>query len=141
MLLKILFYWFMNNTFSSRKIANKLKSDIWFMFLAWNNQPDFRTINNFRKNKWELLEKVFVQIIMLAKKMWLIKFGTFSIDWTKIYANASKQKNIDLIKKYLGLVAFGTSKLAARLYKKNLSKFYSKKQKINLIRWKLYIEY
>ena len=51
MLLKILFYWFMNNTFSSRKIANKLKSDIWFMFLAWNNQPDFRTINNFRKNK------------------------------------------------------------------------------------------
>ena len=96
MLLKILFYWFMNNTFSSRKIANKLKSDIWFMFLAWNNQPDFRTINNFRKNKWELLEKVFVQIIMLAKEMWLIKFWTFSIDWTKIYANASKQKNIDL---------------------------------------------
>ena len=96
MLLKILFYWFMNNTFSSRKIANKLKSDIWFMFLAWNNKPDFRTINNFRKNKWELLEKVFVQIIMLAKEMWLIKFWTFSIDWTKIYANASKQKNIDL---------------------------------------------
>ena len=74
MLLKILFYWFMNNTFSSRKIANKLKSDIWFMFLAWNNQPDFRTINNFRKNKWELLEKVFVQIIMLSKEMWLIKW-------------------------------------------------------------------
>ena len=106
MLLKILFYWFMNNTFSSRKIANKLKSDIWFMFLAWNNQPDFRTINNFRKNKWELLEKVFVQIIMLAKEMWLIKFWTFSIDWTKIYANASKQKNIDLERLQEGLINY-----------------------------------
>ena len=96
MLLKILFYWYMNSVFSSRKIANKLKSDLWFMYLAWNNQPDFRTINNFRKNKWELLEKVFVEIVYLASELWLVKFGTFSIDWTQIYANASKHKNIDL---------------------------------------------
>lgn len=98
MLLKVLFYWYMNNIFSSRKIANKLKSDLWFMFLAWNNQPDFRTINNFRKNKWNLLEKVFLEIIYLASELWLIKFWTFSIDWTNIYANASKHKNIDLEK-------------------------------------------
>ena len=98
MLLKILFYWYMNNTFSSRKIAKKLKSDLAFMYLAWNNQPDFRTINNFRKNKWKLLEEVFTQIIYLASELWLVKFWTFSIDWTQIYANASKYKNIDLEK-------------------------------------------
>jgi len=98
MLLKVLFYWYMNGSFSSRKIAKKLKSDLGFMFLAWNNQPDFRTVNNFRKNKWELLEKVFVEIIYLASELWLIKFWTFSIDWTNIYANASKHKNIDLDK-------------------------------------------
>ncbi len=98
MLLKVLFYWYMSSVFSSRKIANKLKSDLWFMFLAWNNKPDFRTINNFRKNKWELLEEVFVKIIYLAKELWLIKFWTFSIDWSNIYANASKQKNISLEK-------------------------------------------
>lgn len=96
MLLKILFYWYMNSCFSSRKIANKLKSDLWFMYLAWNNKPDFRTINNFRKNKWELLEKVFVEIVYLASELWLVKFWTFSIDGTQIYANASKHKNIDL---------------------------------------------
>jgi len=98
MLLKILFYWYINWIFSSRKIAKKLKSDLGFMFLAWNNKPDFRTINNFRKNKWELLEEVFVQIVYLASELWLIKFWTFSIDWTNIYANASKYKNIDLEK-------------------------------------------
>mgnify|MGYP001774030695 CR=1 FL=1 len=96
MLLKVLFYWYMNSTFSSRKIAKKLKSDLWFMFLAWNNKPDFRTINNFRKNKWKLLEKVFVEIIYLTSELWLVKFWTFSIDWTQIYANASKHRNIDL---------------------------------------------
>lgn len=96
MLLKVLFYWYMNSCFSSRKVANKLKSDLWFMYLAWNNKPDFRTINNFRKNKWELLEKVFVEIVYLASELWLVKFWTFSIDGTQIYANASKHKNIDL---------------------------------------------
>ena len=38
-------------TFSSRKLANKLKSDLAFMYLSGNNQADFRTINRFRKEK------------------------------------------------------------------------------------------
>lgn len=47
------------------------------------------------------------------------------------YREVLKKKNINLIKKYLGLTAFGASRLSTRIYKKNLSKFYSKKQKIN----------
>lgn len=96
MLLKILFYWYMNQTFSSRKLAKKLKSDLAFMYLAWNNQADFRTINNFRKNKWWMLEWLFVQIVLKAKELWLISFWITSADWTKIYANASKNKNNDI---------------------------------------------
>ncbi len=96
MLLKVLFYWYMNQTFSSRKLANKLKSDLGFIYLAWNNQPNFRTINKFRKDKWEMLEWIFVQIVLKAKELWLISFWTVSLDWTKIYANASKNKNNDL---------------------------------------------
>lgn len=96
MLLKVLFYWYMNQTFSSRKLAKKLRSDLGFMFLAWNNQPNFRTINGFRKNKWKMLEWIFIQIVLKAKELWLISFWTVSLDWTKIYANASKNKNNDL---------------------------------------------
>ena len=96
MLLKVLFYAYMNGIFSSRKIANKLKSDLGFMYLSWNNTPDFRTINNFRKQKWKYLEQVFVEIVYLAENMWIIKFGTLSFDGSKFYANASKQKNYDL---------------------------------------------
>lgn len=96
MLLKVLFYGYMNQTFSSRKIANKLNSDLWFMYVAWNNKPDFRTINRFRKERWGILEDIFIQIVLKAKELWLIKFGTVSLDGTKIYANASNNKNYEI---------------------------------------------
>ena len=95
MLLKIIIYAYMNWIFSSRKIHYKTKEDIAFMFLAWNQQPDFRTINSFRKDKLSLIEDIFYQIVKLAMNIGIVKFGVFSIDWTKIYANASKYKNID----------------------------------------------
>jgi len=82
----------MNWIFSSRKIHYKTKEDIAFMFLAWNLQPDFRTINSFRKDRLKVIEKIFVKIVELAMNMWIIKFWVFSIDWTKIYASASKHK-------------------------------------------------
>ncbi|MDD5769336.1 MAG: IS1182 family transposase [Candidatus Gracilibacteria bacterium] len=96
MLLKILFYGYMNQTFSSRKLASKVKSDLGFMYLTGNNKPDFRTINRFRKEKGNILEDIFVQIVMKAKKLGLIQFGTVSLDGTKIYANASKNKNYEI---------------------------------------------
>ena len=96
MLVKILFYGYMNQTFSSRKLAEKTQSDLAFMFLAWGNKPDFRTINRFRKEKGWFLAPVFVQIVRKAQELWLISFSVVSIDGTKIYADASKSKNADL---------------------------------------------
>lgn len=96
LLLKVLFYGYMTQTFSSRKIARKINSDLAFMFLAWNNKPDFRTINRFRKDQLKVLEDLFVQIVLLAKKLWLVSLWTVNLDWTKIYANASKSQSYDL---------------------------------------------
>jgi len=86
----------MSATFSSRHIASKLTSDLAYMFLSGNQQPDFRTINRFRKDKWDQLIPLFVQIVQKAQKLGLISFGRVSIDGTKIYADASKQKNLDM---------------------------------------------
>jgi transposase len=95
MMLKVLFYGYMNQIFSSRKIAKKCCSDIAFMYLAWNNKANFRSINRFRKEKGEFLETLFVQIVKHAQTLWLISFWSVSLDWTKIYANASKQQCYD----------------------------------------------
>jgi len=48
MLLKILFFGYLNNTYSSRKLARAVKENIYFMWLSGGLQPDFRTINDFR---------------------------------------------------------------------------------------------
>jgi transposase len=95
MLLKILIYAYSNATFSSRMMANKLKEDIAFMFLAGNNTPDFRTISRFRQQKAEFIAEIFAQTVAKAKDLGLVTFGTCSLDGTKIYANASREKNFD----------------------------------------------
>lgn len=93
MLLKVIFYWYMSQTFSSRWIANKLCSDLWFMYLAANNKPDFRTINRFRWERLNVVKDIFVEIIRMLQKLWVVSFWTVSLDWTKIYANAAYAKN------------------------------------------------
>lgn len=93
MLFKVLIYAYSHKMFSSRTIALRLRSDIALMYLSGNQKPDFRTINRFRKEKGKLLESVFVQIVEVARDIGLISFGTLSLDGTKIYANASTERN------------------------------------------------
>ena len=93
MLLKIIFYGYMNQTFSSRWIAKKLHSDLGYMYLAANNKPDFRTINRFRWERLFAVKDIFRQIVLMLKDLWVVWFWTVSLDGTKIYANASKENN------------------------------------------------
>ena len=48
MMIKVLFYSYLSNTYSCRKIAKALQENIHFMFISGNSTPDFRTINDFR---------------------------------------------------------------------------------------------
>lgn len=93
MLLKIIFYAYMTQTFSSRWIAKKLTSDLGYMYLAANNKPDFRTINRFRWERLIVVKDIFKQIVLMLKNLWVVWFWTVSLDGTKIYANAGKSNN------------------------------------------------
>ena len=48
MMLKAVIYGYMNNVYSCRKIEERLKRDIHFIWLAGYEKPDFATINRFR---------------------------------------------------------------------------------------------
>lgn len=96
MLLSVLVYAYMNSIFSSRQIARKLRQDLGFMYLSGNQTPDFRTLARFRKDKGNILTDVFTQVIGKAKTLGLVSFGACSLDGTKIYANASKNKNTSI---------------------------------------------
>lgn len=93
MLMAVLVYGYMNGIFSSRKIAKRLSQDLAFMYLAGNAKPDFRTIARFRKEKGKYLETIMSQVVLKARELGLVFFGTCSLDGTKILANASKDKN------------------------------------------------
>lgn len=91
-LLKTLFYAYATGERSSRVIAHRLKSDIAYMYLAALQQPDFRTVNRFRKDNAEILKGLFIQVVRLCVGMGMTKMGMIAIDGTKLKANASYRK-------------------------------------------------
>ena len=48
MMLKILVFAYLSNVYSSRRIKELLRRDIYFRWLAGMKRPDFRTINYYR---------------------------------------------------------------------------------------------
>jgi transposase len=89
---KLLVYGYCTGVFSSRRIQKRLREDIPFKVLAAGNQPDFRTISDFRKIHIETLENLFEQVLAMALECGSIKLGRVSLDGTKLKANASKHK-------------------------------------------------
>ena len=92
MMTKVLVYGYCVGVFSSRKIQKRLVEDVPFRVLAAGNQPDFRTISDFRKIHLQALEGLFQQVLRLALEAGAIKLGRVALDGTKVKANASKHK-------------------------------------------------
>ena len=89
-LLSLLFYGYATGVFSSRKIEKATYDSVAFRFISANTHPDHDTIATFRKRFLSQLKPLFVQILLLAREMGLLKIGKISLDGTKIKANASK---------------------------------------------------
>src|SRR6266853_2379701 len=89
---KLLVYGDCTGVFSSRRIQKRLQEDIPFKVLAAGNEPDFRTISDFRKIHIEVLQNLFEQVLALALESGAIKLGRVALDGTKVKANASKHK-------------------------------------------------
>jgi hypothetical protein len=63
-----------------------------FRFVAANTHPDHDTLATFRRRFLKEIETLFVQVLVLAREMKLLKLGHIALDGTKIQANASKHK-------------------------------------------------
>jgi transposase len=92
MMTKLLVYAYCVGVFSSRRIERRLVEDIAFRVLAADNQPNFRTISDFRKIHLNTLEGMFEQVLKIALEAGAMKVGRVALDGTKIKANASKHK-------------------------------------------------
>jgi transposase len=90
MLLGLLVYGYATGVFSSRKLERATYDSVAFRFIAANDHPDHDTIACFRRRFLEEIEALFVQVLLLAREMGLLKVGTIGLDGTKIHANASR---------------------------------------------------
>lgn len=91
MMLKVLFYSYLSNIYSCRKIAQALEENIHFMWLSGNSRPDFRTINYFRgKRLKDEIQDLFAQIVHLLADLGHLSLEVQYIDGTKIASVANR---------------------------------------------------
>jgi transposase len=92
MMTALLLYAYCQGVYSSRRIASACEQRVDFMAVTAMQQPDFRTISDFRKRHLAALGGLFVQVLALCEQAGLVKLGHVALDGTKIKANASKHK-------------------------------------------------
>ena len=90
LLLGLLVYGYATGVFSSRKLERATYDSVAFRFIAANDHPDHDTIAVFRRRFLKQIEALFVQVLLLAREMGVLKLGTVALDGTKIHANASR---------------------------------------------------
>lgn len=90
MLLGLLVYGYATGVFSSRKLERATYDSVAFRFIAANDHPDHDTIATFRRRFLKEIEKLFVEVLQLAREVGGLKMGTIGLDGTKSHANASR---------------------------------------------------
>jgi transposase len=91
MMIKVLFYGYLSNTYSCRKIEKALKENIHFMYLSGNSTPNFRTINEFRgKILKEKIKDLFAEVVKMLVELGYVSLDVQYIDGTKIEAKSNK---------------------------------------------------
>ena len=95
-LLGIMVYGYATGVFSSRKLERATYDSVAFRFIAANDHPDqfvhtnHDTIAAFRRRFLGDIERLFVEVLVLAREMGMLSMGTVGLDGTKIHANASR---------------------------------------------------
>ena len=92
MMLALLIYCYANGIFSSRRIERA--RDIGVRFVAANAHPDDDTIASFRRENLAVFGECFLQVLLLAKELRLVKVGLVSVDGSKFEVSASKHRSV-----------------------------------------------
>jgi len=91
MLLKVLFYSYLSNIYSCRKIEKALQENIHFMWLSGNSTPDYRTINYFRGKRLKgHIQNLFAEVVRMLHELQYVSLALQYIDGTKIESASNR---------------------------------------------------
>ena len=101
MMLKLLFYAYMNNIYSCRRIEREAAQNIHFMWLSGRQYPSFSTINRFRSERLKkCINALFIEVVKVLVEAGVVSLEEQYIDGTKIESVANKytfvwRKNVE----------------------------------------------
>ena len=98
LLLKVWLYAYALGITSCRRLEQRVREDLGFRYLAGGAQPDFWTLNAFRRRHPKALNDLFTQVVELARQAGLGRLGHVAIDSTRVKANASRDR-VDSVRK------------------------------------------
>lgn len=85
MLLKVIFYSYLSNIYSCRKIEKALHENIHLMWLSGNSTPDYRTINYFRGKRLKgHIQSLFAAVVRMLHELQYVSLDLQYIDGTKV---------------------------------------------------------
>lgn len=91
MMIKVLFYAYMRNIYSCRKIEAALSENVHFLWLSGKQFPDFRTINDFRgKRLKNQINTIFGKVVVMLVELGYVSLDVQYIDGTKIEAASNR---------------------------------------------------
>src|SRR6185295_6272122 len=88
MMIKVILYAYAVGICTGRKIARALRQDVTFMWLAAYNQPDFRTINEFRSGELkQTIDQLFKSMLIFFVEHGYVKFENYFVDGSPFVAD------------------------------------------------------
>jgi transposase len=112
MLFALLVYAYTQGVRSSRGIESRCHTDVAFRYLCAQDVPDHAVIARFRRAHALALTDLLTEVLVVAVRLGMGRFGHIAIDGTKVAANASKDANRDLA---------GLRRLAAELVEESIA--------------------
>ena len=94
MMLALLIYCYANGVFGSRRIERATYRDLGARYISADTHPDHDTICKFRRENFEAIAETFLQVLLLARELKLVRVGVVSVDGSKVDANASKHRSV-----------------------------------------------
>jgi len=98
LLLSLWLYAYALGITSSHRLEQRIREDLAFRYLAGGEQPDYWTLNDFRRRHPKALNDLFTQVLELAREAGLGRLGHVAVDSTRLKANASPQR-VDNLRK------------------------------------------
>jgi len=92
LLVKVWLYAYALGITSSRRLEQRVREDLGFRYLAGGAQPDFWTLNAFRRRHPQALNDLFTQVVEFARQAGLGRLGHVAIDSTRVKAHAARDR-------------------------------------------------